>query len=73
MKKKVKKMLEWFYEDSDRGQQNISEVQDIYDLVERLQYRLEGLENEHMLLNRKYDDLETKVNGIINNLSIYHL
>ena len=69
MKKKVKKMLEWFYEDSDRGQQNISEVQDIYDLVERLQYRLEGLENEHMLLNRKYDDLETKVNGIINNLS----
>ena len=68
MKKKVKKMWEWFYEDSDRGQQNISEVQDIYDLVERLQYRLEGLENEHMLLNRKYDDLETKVNGIIDNL-----
>ena len=69
MKKKVRKMLHWFYEDSDRGEQNISEYQNIYDLVERLQYRLEGLENEHMLLNRKYDDLETKVNGIINNLS----
>ena len=69
MKKKVRKMLDWFYEDSDRGEQNISECQNIYDLVERLQYRLEGLENEHMLLNRKYDDLETKVNGIINNLS----
>jgi len=43
-------MLEWFYEDTDRGEQNISECQNIYDLVEKLQYRLEDLENEHMLL-----------------------
>ena len=50
MKKKLKKMLEWFYEDTDRGEQNISECQNIYDLVEKLQYRLEDLENEHMLL-----------------------
>ena len=69
MKKKVQKMLEWFYQDSDRGEKNISECKNLYDLVERLQYRLEGLENEHMILHRKYDDLETKVNGIINNLS----
>jgi hypothetical protein len=50
VKKKLKKMLEWFYEDTDRGEQNISECQNIYDLVEKLQYRLEDLENEHMLL-----------------------
>ena len=68
MKKKVQKMLEWFYQDSDRGEQNISECQNIYELVERLQYRLEDMENEHMLLSRKYDDLEQKLNRIINNL-----
>ena len=68
MKKKVQKMLEWFYQDSDRGEQNISECQNIYELVERLQYRLEDMENEHMLLSRKYDDLEQKLNHIINNL-----
>jgi len=68
VKKKVQKMLEWFYQDSDRGEKNISECQTIYELVERLQYRLEGMENEHMLLTRKYDDLEQKLNRIIDNL-----
>ena len=50
MKKKVRKMLKWFYDDSDRGDQNIAEVKDIYTLVEKLQYRIEDLENEHMIL-----------------------
>jgi len=61
VKKKVQKMLEWFYQDSDRGEQNISECKSLYDLVERLQYRLEDLENEHMLLIRKYESLEKKL------------
>ena len=68
MKKKVQKMLEWLYQETDRGEQNISECQTIYDLVERLQYRLEDMENEHMQLTRKYDDLEQKLNRIIDNL-----
>ena len=68
MKKKVQKMLEWFYQDSDRGEQNISECKNLYELVERLQYRLEDMENEHMQLSRKYDDLEQKLNRIIDNL-----
>ena len=68
MKKKVQKMLEWFYQESDRGEQNISECQTIYELVERLQYRLEDMENEHMQLSRKYDALEQKLNRIIDNL-----
>ena len=68
MKKKVQKMLEWFYQESDRGEQNISECQNIYELVERLQYRLEDMENEHMQLSRKYDNLEQKLNRIIDNL-----
>ena len=58
MKKKVKKMLEWFYEDSDRGEQNISEMKDIYTLVEKLQYRMEDLENEHMLVLKELGKIQ---------------
>ena len=61
-------MLEWFYQDFDRGEQNISECKNLYELVERLQYRLEDMENEHMQLSRKYDALEQKLNRIIDNL-----
>ena len=61
MKKKVQKMLEWFYQETDRGEQNISECQNIYELVEKLQYRLEDMENEHMQLIRKYESLEKKL------------
>tara|TARA_B100001564_G_scaffold265149_1_gene226699 strand:- start:221 stop:430 length:210 start_codon:yes stop_codon:yes gene_type:complete len=68
MKKRTKRLLDWFFE-TDLGEENVANCANLYELVERLQYRLEGLENEHMLLNRKYDDLETKVNRIINNLS----
>ena len=58
MKKKVQKMLEWFYQETDRGEQNISECQNIYELVEKLQYRLEDMENEHMQMLRRIDTLE---------------
>ena len=68
MKKKVQKMLKWFYQETDRGEKNISECKNLYDLVERLQYRLEDMENEHMQLSRKYDALEQKLNHIIDNL-----
>ena len=61
MKKKVKKMLDWFYQESDRGEQNISECQSIYELVERLQYRIEGLENEHMMILREIGELRGKL------------
>jgi len=61
VKKKVQKMLEWFYQESDRGEQNISECKNLYELVERLQYRLEDMENEHMQLIRKYESLEKKL------------
>ena len=68
MKKKVKKMLDWFYQESDRGEQNISECKNLYELVERLQYRLEDMENEHMQLVRRYATLQQKVDDLINNL-----
>ena len=61
-------MLDWFYQESDRGEQNISECKNLYELVERLQYRLEDMENEHMQLIRKYATLEQKVDDLVNNL-----
>ena len=53
-------MLEWFYQETDRGEQNIVECKNVYDLVERLQYRLEDLENEHMQLLKRLDSLENQ-------------
>ena len=61
MKKKVKKMLDWFYQESDRGEQNISECQNIYELVEKLQWRIEDLENEHMIILREISILRSKL------------
>ncbi len=63
MKKKVQKMLEWFYQDSDRGEQNIAECKTLYDLVEKLQYRLEDMENEHMQMMSKIAKLEARIDN----------
>ena len=67
MKKKVSKMLEWFYDDSDRGEQNISECKNLYELVERIQYRLESLENEHMLLLAEINKLKSETSDTESN------
>tara|TARA_B100001939_G_scaffold299946_1_gene275629 strand:+ start:228 stop:425 length:198 start_codon:yes stop_codon:yes gene_type:complete len=64
VKKKVQKMLEWFYQDSDRGEQNISECKNIYDLVEKLQYRVEDLENEHMLLMKRLTRIQNQIDSL---------
>ena len=54
-------MLEWFYQYSDRGEQNIAESKTLYDLVERLQYRLEDMESEHMQLTRELARLKGRL------------
>jgi predicted nucleic acid-binding Zn-ribbon protein len=64
VKKKVQKMLEWFYQDTDRGEQNIAECKNIYDLVERLQYRLEDMESEHMQLTREIARLQGRLDTL---------
>ena len=64
MKKKVQKMLDWFYQDSERGEQNIAECKNIYDLVERLQYRLEDMESEHMQLTREIVRLQGRIDTL---------
>ena len=67
MKKKVSKMLEWFYDDSDRGEKNISECKSVYELVEKLQWRIESLENEHMLLLAEINKLKSETSDTKSN------
>ena len=64
MKKKVQKMLEWFYQESDRGEQNIAECKNLYDLVEKLQYRMEGLENEHMMVLKELAKIQNQMEAL---------
>jgi len=58
MKKKVKKLIDWFYDETDRGEDNIGGCKNLYELVEKLQYRVEDLENEHMLLLKEINQLK---------------
>ena len=60
MKKKVKKIIEWFYQETDRGKENISECKNLYDLVEKLQWKVEDLENEHMLILKEINNLKNQ-------------
>ncbi len=60
-------MLEWFYDDSDRGEQNISECKSVYELVEKLQWRIESLENEHMILLAEINKLKSEISDTESN------
>ena len=62
MKKKVKKLIDWFYDETDRGEDNISGCKNLYELVEKLQYRIDDLENEHMLVLRELGQLRGQLN-----------
>jgi len=63
MKKRTKRFLDWFFE-TDRGEENVANCANLYELVEKLQYRLEDLENEHMLLIREFGKLDSKMNNL---------
>jgi len=69
MKKKVKKIVEWFYQETDRGETNIAECKSLYDLVEKLQYRLEDMENEHMQLLREMGRIQSTLHMLETDLS----
>ena len=61
MKKKAKELLHWFFDETDRGEENIANMTNLYELVERLQYRLEDMESEHMSVMCKMGKLEAKL------------
>ena len=55
--KEFKKFLKWFFSNTDNTEENMREYGTLYALVEQLQYRLEDLENEHMLLLRDHQKM----------------
>ena len=55
--KELKKFLKWFFTNTDNTEENIREYGTLYALVERLQYRIDDLENEHMLLLRDHQKM----------------
>jgi len=55
--KELKKFLKWFFTNTDNTQENMREYGTLYALVERLQYRIDDLENEHMLLLRDHQKM----------------
>ena len=68
MKKKTKELLHWFFAETDRGEENIANMTNLYELVERLQYRLEDMESEHMNVMCKMGKLEAKLDMLIQDI-----
>ena len=64
MKKKTKELIHWFFTKTDRGEENIASMTNLYELVERLQYRLEDMESEHMQLTREIARLQGKLDTL---------
>jgi len=64
--KEFKKFLKWFFSNTDNTEENMREYGTLYALVERLQYRVEDLENEHILMMKDMrkimDALEERIN-----------
>lgn len=61
MKKKFKKIAKWFYNETDRGGENIENCSSLYELVEKLQYRIEDLENEHIIMMREMQKIYNSI------------
>jgi cell division protein FtsB len=68
MKKRTKKLLDWFFE-TDLGEENVANCVNLYELVEKLQYRLENMENEHMHLVCEIGRLQSKLDMLESELS----
>ena len=66
MKKRTKKLLDWFFE-TDLGEENVANCVNLYELVEKLQWRIESLENEHMLLLAEINKLKSETSDTESN------
>ena len=68
MKKRTKRFLDWFFE-TDRGEKNIANCANLYELVEKLQFRLEDMENEHMQVLCKVAKLQARLDMLESDFS----
>ena len=65
--KEIKKFVKWFFSNTDNTEENLKEFGSLYALVERLQYRIEDLENEHMLMMK---DMRKVMNALEERIDI---
>ena len=65
--KKLKKFIKWFFSNTDNTKQNMEKSGTLYALVEKLQYRVEDLENEQMLMMR---DMRKVMNSLEERIDI---
>jgi len=65
--KKLKKIIRWFFSNNDNTEQNMEKYGTLYALVEKLQYRVEDLENEQMLMMR---DMRKVMNSLEERIDI---
>ena len=65
--KEFKKFLKWFFSNTDNTEENMREYGTLYALVERLQYRVEDLKNEHMLMMK---DMRKVMNALEERINI---
>ena len=65
--KKLKKFIRWFFSNNDNTEQNMEKYGTLYALVEKLQYRVEDLENEQMLMMR---DMRKVMNSLEERIDI---
>ena len=65
--KEFKKFTKWFFSNTDNTEENMREFGNLYALVERLQYRIEDLENEHMLMMK---DMRKVMNALEERIDI---
>ena len=65
--KEFRKFLKWFFSNTDNTEENMREYGTLYALVERLQYRVEDLENEHMLMMK---DMRKVMNALEERINI---
>jgi len=62
MKRKLKKAIKRFFEPTDK-EENF-EYDNLHDLVEKLQYRVEDLENEHMMLLKQLAQIQSQMKSL---------
>lgn len=61
MKKKAKKFFKWFFTKNDRPEKNLKEYKNLYELIERLQYKIESIEYEQMLVLKEINKFKSMV------------
>lgn len=60
-KNSIKKFIKWFLFGTNKVEANSKEYKNLYQLIENLQFKVESLENEHMVLLREMNKIKKNI------------